>query len=86
MSGDPCVLEVARAQLESMNAPTVMVPVVLHDGKAGVFFGSYVGDEEWMEQAHAPENQVDVAIACCKLAYADALARGGAHMPEQDSR
>lgn len=76
MNGGPCVLDVALDQLHSMDAPTAIVPVVC-DGQAGVFYASYVGDEEWMVLAREEANPVDLAIACCKRAYHDALAQGG---------
>ncbi len=41
---------VAAAQFERFGAPTVVVPIAYH-GHTGVFYVSYRGDDEWMEQA-----------------------------------
>jgi hypothetical protein len=79
MTGDPCVLDVALAQLEEMQAPTVIIPVV-GDGQPGTIYATYQGDEEYMAFALDPGNQADVAIACCKRAYAEALKRSGGRM------
>ena len=79
MTGDPCVLDVALAQLEEMQGPTVIIPVVC-DGQPGTIYATYQGDEEYMAFALDPGNQADVAIACCKRAYADALKRSGGRM------
>lgn len=73
----PPAMDSARQQFESRRAPTVIVPIE-RDGEGGVFYASYEGDADWMRRASAEENQGEVAIACCKLAYADAL-RLGAH-------
>ncbi len=75
MTAEPNVFEVALAQFDAMKAPTVIVPVV-SDGEEGVFYASYHGDVEWMALASAKEHQAEVAIACCKHAYADARAAG----------
>ncbi len=68
-------MDLARGQFEGKRAPTVIVPVE-RDGEVGVFYATYEGDADWMRQASAEENQGEVAIACCKLAYADALGLG----------
>ncbi len=69
------VIDVAREQFESRRAPTVIVPVE-RDGETGVLYATYEGGEAWMAEARAVDNQEDLAIACCKLAYADALKQG----------
>ena len=80
MTGEPFVLDVALAQLTALDVPTVIVPVA-RDGEHGVFYASYDGggDAEWLALARAAHNQAELAIACCQVAYADALARYGAH-------
>ena len=77
MSREPSVLDVALTQFETMETPTVIVPV-LRDGHECVFYASYQGDAEWMALARAERHQVEVTIACCKRAYADARAWAGA--------
>lgn len=85
MSREPFVLDVALAQFSEWDAPTVIVPVA-RGGAAGVFYASYDGDAGWMAQARAEGNQAEVAIACCKRAYADARVRCGAHAPTPAGR
>ncbi len=75
MTSEPSVFAVALAQFHAMKAPTVIVPVV-SDGDEGVFYATYQGSVEWMALASAKEHQAEVAIACCKHAYADAHAAG----------
>jgi len=48
--------------------------------RAGTIYATYQRDEEYMAFALDPGNQADVAIACCKRAYADALKRSGGRM------
>ncbi len=84
MTSEPSAFVVALAQFDAMKAPTVIVPVV-SDGEEGVFYASYQGDAEWMALASAKEHQADLAIACCKHAYADAHAAGAqARQPKGD--
>ncbi len=71
MSRDPSVFDVAVEQFRRFDAPTVVVPIA-YAGHTGVVYVSYRGDDEWMEQARLKGNQADLAIACCKRAYADA--------------
>ena len=82
MKSEPSVFTVALDQFNAMKAPTVIVPV-LADGDEGVFYATYEGDAEWMSLASAKEHQAELAIACCKHAYADARAAGAqARQPE----
>jgi 23S rRNA G2445 N2-methylase RlmL len=77
---DPTVAiyDVARAQHERVNKPTVVVPVLVNRAPTLVW-ASYHGDPIFDRLSRQPENQAHLAITCCRAAYAGARSRYGAH-------
>jgi hypothetical protein len=71
------IYDIARAQHERLNKPTVVVPVRVSRATTLVW-ASYHGDPQFTRLSQQPEHQAHLAITCCRAAYASARARYGA--------